>query len=84
MFDNKIIHKFCYEVNGYTISVSRINTTIHMYLTVWSGISPLGDVLVTTYDGGVMVVNMNMRGSWIRCNIIERKIPDSQRAKDMV
>ena len=44
----------------------------------------LGDVLVTTYDGGVMVVNMNMRGSWIRCNIIERKIPDSQRAKDMV
>lgn len=42
------------------------------------------NVPVTTYDGGVMVVNMNMRGSWIRCNIIERKIPDSQRAKDMV
>ena len=36
--------KFCYEVNGYTISVSRINTTIHMYLTVRSGTSPLGDV----------------------------------------
>ena len=32
MLDNKIIHKFCYEVNVYTISVSRINTTIHMYL----------------------------------------------------
>ena len=32
LFDNKIIHKFCYGVNGYTISVSRINTTIHMYL----------------------------------------------------
>ena len=44
LFDNKIIHKFCYEVNGYTISVSRINTTIHMYLTVRSGTSPLGDV----------------------------------------
>ena len=44
IFDNKIIHKFCYEVNGYTISVSRINTTIHMYLTVRSGTSPLGDV----------------------------------------
>lgn len=26
-----------------------------MYLTVRSGISPLGDVLVTTYDGGVMI-----------------------------
>ena len=44
LFDNKIIHKFCYGVNGYTISVSRINTTIHMYLTVRSGTSPLGDV----------------------------------------
>ena len=32
MSDNKIIHKFCYEVNEYTISVSRINITIHMYL----------------------------------------------------
>ena len=32
MLDNKIIHKFCYEINGYTIGVGRINTTIHMYL----------------------------------------------------
>jgi len=55
-----------------------------MYLTVRSGTSPLDDVPVTTYDGSVMVVNMNMRSCWIRCNIIERKIPDSQRAKDMV
>lgn len=28
MFDNKIIHKFCYEVNGYINSVSRIYNEI--------------------------------------------------------
>lgn len=44
LFDNKIIHKFCYEVNGYIISVSSINATIHMYLTVRLGTSLLGDV----------------------------------------
>ena len=40
----KLYTNFVMESMDIPLGVSRINTTIHMYLTVRSGTDPLGDV----------------------------------------